>query len=108
MNNLLAAKIFLFIAAVLSALSAVYGGQIHQFLGFLASAVCFAAFLTVLLYEDPKKYDGGESKTYSKKYKDYRQKEISAASQTYAPSFAQEMKKEELRYAPAGDRKSVV
>lgn len=99
MNNLLAAKIFLFIAAVLSALSAVYGGQIHQFLGFLASAVCFAAFLTVLLYEDPKKYDGGESKTYSKRYKDYRQKEISAASQTYAPSFAQEMKKEELRYA---------
>ncbi|MCL2143961.1 MAG: HAMP domain-containing histidine kinase [Endomicrobia bacterium] len=91
-DNLAIVKIFLFAAAVLSALAAVYSGVIHQILGFSASGVCFISFLILVFYkqaDDAGEYDGyGHS---HKKYKTYK-RDLPPDPTPYVP--AQEVKHE--------------
>jgi signal transduction histidine kinase len=102
MNSLNAAKIFLFLAAVLSALSAVYGGIVHKVTGFSASGICFAAFL-ILLFYDPAGEDA-ESASGVKKYKDYKERKEYKYRETgtaaHAVPSVPEPKQEVPQYRP--------
>lgn len=102
MNNLIAAKIFLFIAAVFSALSGVSGGTLHQIMGFSASVICFIAFL-ILVFYDPSEEEGRRDAAHPavkkyKDYKDYKPKENNIPA--YTPPPAPEPKQDIAQYRP--------
>jgi signal transduction histidine kinase len=96
MNNLIAAKIFLFIAAVLSALAAVYTDYLHQIFGFTASAVCFIAFLILLFYKPEE--SGSAEEDAPLPVKKYQKNYEAPAAPAYVPPVRQEPKQDVPQY----------
>ena len=92
-DNLTAVKILLFLAAVLSALAAVYTGFMQQVCGFASSVVCFISFLLIMFYKSEKEsvYDKSKDKIKKDRYYDYKESEFvkKEAPKTEKPEVSQ-------------------